>query len=166
MPAAHQDARFHMTDPLTAIIAAIPSLAKAGADIASTSDEKQRNAQLIEFQRVVIQLQTNLASIQIQNASLLRDKNNLEQQIMQLKNWDAESQKYELREISAGIFARVQQHSPATPLKSAHKFCAKCFEEQQKSILQFQAVEVGRKRSLVCQRCKSVVEFRTYVDET
>lgn len=55
-----------MTDPLSALLAAIPGLAKAGADIASASDAAKRNAQLIEFQQALIQVNTTAASIQVQ----------------------------------------------------------------------------------------------------
>jgi len=39
--------RTAMTDPISTLLAAIPRLAKVGADIATASDEAKRNAQLI-----------------------------------------------------------------------------------------------------------------------
>lgn len=154
-----------MAEPLSALLAAIPGIAQAGSAIANAANEKERNAQLIEFQRVIIQLQTNIAAVQIQNASLLSDKAELEKQIISLKQWEEESQKYELREVSTGIFARVEKGS-VIPLKSAQKFCANCFEQREKRILQFQHVEVGRKKSLVCSHCKSSFVFYSFADES
>lgn len=147
-----------MTDPLSAFFAALPGLASAGAAIASSSDATQRNAQLIEFQKVVIQLQANAASIQVQNASLLRDKVELENEIARLRDWALEKEKYELKEIARGLFVRIDK-SFADKLQSAQKFCATCFEKNIKSPLQQQNVEVGRQLSLSCFNCKATIVF-------
>ncbi len=153
-----------MTDPLT-LFSGIASLGKTVAEIAASNDATQRNALLIEFQKALIQSQSLISTEQAKNATLASRNQELEQEIVKFKNWAAESNKYELKEVSSGIFARVEKAN-VTPLKSAHKFCATCFERQKKTVLQFQAVEVGRKRSLVCHVCKYAVEFRNYTDET
>lgn len=123
-----------MTDPLSALLAAIPSLAKAGADIASASDEAKRNSQLIEFQRVIIQLQSSIAAIQNQNASLLRDKDDLEKQIVAMKNWDGEKQRYALTTIweSSVAYALKKSMSNGEP---PHWLCPRCYDNGKKAIL-------------------------------
>ena len=123
-----------MVDPLTALLAAIPGLAKAGADIATASDEAKRNAQLIEFQKAIINANALIASVQQQNASLLRDKDDLENQIMCMKNWDAEKQRYALTPIwdRSVIFALKEIMSNGEP---PHYLCPNCFNNNQKSIL-------------------------------
>lgn len=153
-----------MIDP-TSAIAGLSALAKTVADIASSNDAAQRNALLIEFQKALIQTQGITASEQRKNASLAARNQELEQEIVRLKDWAAERDKYELKEVATGIFARVEK-SYVGPLKSAQKFCANCFEQREKRILQFQNVEVGRKKSLVCGHCKSTVVFHSYADET
>lgn len=153
-----------MTDPISAI-SGLTALAKTVVDIASSNDAAQRNALLIEFQKALIQTQGITASEQIKNASLAARNHELEQEIARLKDWSAEREKYELKEVATGIFARVE-NGTVGPLKSAQKFCANCFEQREKRILQFQHVEAGRKKSLVCAHCKSTVVFHSYVDET
>ena len=123
-----------MLDPVSALLAAIPGLAKAGADIASASDEAKRNAQLIEFQRVIIQLQSSIAAVQNQNASLLREKDDLEKQIVQLKHWEAEKQRYALVTIWDGGVAYAQKASMSQG-EAPHWLCANCFHGGKKSIL-------------------------------
>ena len=124
-----------MTDPLSALAAAIPGLAKAGADIASASNEAKRNAQLIEFQGVIIQLQSSIASIQIQNASLLREKEQLENQLSQLENWASERDRYAMVTVfeTATVYSLKESMSNDEP---PHYICTKCYQHGQKMILQ------------------------------
>jgi hypothetical protein len=124
-----------MTDPLSTLLAAIPGLAKAGADIAAASDEAKRNAQLIEFQRVIIQLQSSIASVQIQNAALLRDKEHIEKQLMQLENWTTEKDRYTMVSVfgTATVYSLKKSMSKDEP---PHYLCPKCYQHGQKMILQ------------------------------
>ena len=122
-------------DPISALISVIPSLAKAGTDIAAASDEAKRNAQLIEFQRVIIQLQSSIAAIQNQNSSLLHDKDELEKQIVGMKNWEAEKQRYALQPIfenTAAVYALKESMSNG---EAPHWLCPNCFESGKKSFL-------------------------------
>jgi hypothetical protein len=123
-----------MTDPISALFAAIPGIAKAGADIAAASDEAKRNAQLIEFQRVIIQLQSSIASVQVQNASLLQDKTLLEQEIVRFKNWEGESSRYQLHTIEKGIVTYALKKSMANS-EPPHWLCPACYGKNQKSLL-------------------------------
>jgi len=123
-----------MTDPLTALLTAIPSLAKAGADIAAASDEAKRNAQLIAFQSVIIQLQSTIASVQIQNASLLQDKRDLERQIAEMNGWEGEKQRYTLVTIWDGSVAYALKES-ASQGEPPHWLCTFCYSNGKKSIL-------------------------------
>lgn len=123
-----------MTDPISALLAAIPGLAKAGVDIASASDEKQRNAQLIEFQKSIINANALIASVQVQNASLLQDKNNLEQEIVRFENWKGESARYQLHQIERGIVTYALKESMANG-EPPHWLCPACYAKRQKSLL-------------------------------
>ena len=78
-----------MPDPLSVLASMIPGLAKAGADLASASDQAQRNAQLIEFQKVIIQAQSTIASVQNENAALVGEKRALELEIAKFKKLTA-----------------------------------------------------------------------------
>lgn len=146
-----------MTDPLSALIAVIPSLAKAGAEIAASSDAAKRNAQLIEFQNVVIQLQAGLASVQIQNASLLRDKDELEKQLVRFKNWEGEKQRYALVNILEGTGVAFALKESMSNGEAAHWLCANCFNNEKKSVLN--RVEGSRGFSmLACTVCKAQIQ--------
>jgi hypothetical protein len=124
-----------MTDPLSVLLAAIPGLAKAGADIAAASDDAKRNAQLIEFQRVIIQLQSSIASVQVQNAALLRDKEQLEKQLMQLENWATEKDRYTMVTVfeTATVYSLKESMSNGEP---PHYICPVCYQRGHKTLLQ------------------------------
>jgi aspartate oxidase len=124
-----------MTDPISALLAAIPGLTKAGIDIASASDEAKRNAQLIEFQRVIIQLQSSIASVQIQNASLLRDKEQLQRELTQLEHWASEKDRYKMITVfqTATVYSLLESKSNGEP---PHYICPKCYQHGQKMMLQ------------------------------
>lgn len=152
-----------MTEPTTAL-AGLATLARTVADIASASDAAKRNTLLIEFQQALIQTQGITATEQVRNASLVARNQELEAECARLRDWSTEKAQYKTTEVSEGIFVLVHQSS-TLQLKRAEKYCANCFGKQQKSLLQFQSVEVGRKRSLVCGTCKTTLVFNSYLDE-
>ena len=123
-----------MTDPVSALLAIIPGLAKAGADIASASDEAKRNTQLIEFQKCLINANSLIASVQAQNSSLTQEKNDLEQKIVSFEDWKGESARYQLQQIESGIVTYALKESMASG-EPAHWLCPNCYGKRQKSIL-------------------------------
>jgi hypothetical protein len=145
-----------MTDPLSAILAAIPGLAQAGANIASASDEAKRNAQLIEFQRVIIQLQSSIAAIQVQNSSLLQEKNELEKKIVGIENWEGEKQRYSLVTIWSGSVAYALKESMSNG-EAPHWLCPNCFEKKKKSVLHpFEGA--NRFFGVACSACPTKIQ--------
>jgi hypothetical protein len=123
-----------MTDALTALLSAIPALAKAGGDIAAASDEAKRNAQLIDFQRAIIQLQSAIASIQLENAGLVRDKQALEARIAHLENWETEKSRYALVTVLDGLPVRALRKNMSEG-EAPHWLCPNCFNSGKKSFL-------------------------------
>lgn len=134
-----------MTDPISALLATLPSLAKAGADIASASDETKRNAQLIEFQKAIIGLQANIASVQAQNASLAAHNRELEQELKRLADWSSRLENYELVETSGGAIVYKSKQAPE------HYICPSCKEKSQIHILQDNRTWSGKFRCVNCE---------------
>lgn len=145
-----------MTEPLTALLAAIPGLASAGAAIAKASGENERNSQLIEFQKVLIQANSSIAAVQIQNAALLRDKDDLEKKIVGMENWEREKQRYSLVTILDGALAYAAKESMSQG-EAPHWLCTNCFNGGKKVILN--TVDGARGFSmLVCPSCKAQLQ--------
>ena len=100
------------------------------------------NAKLLDAQTAALTLQ--------EKQSLLTNRvSQLEKEIMDLKNWDSEAKRYQLKEITPGFFAYVlkQEMQSSEP---EHMLCANCFHDHQKSILQS-----DRYFKHKCNRCKS-----------
>jgi len=118
-----------MTDPLIAFISAIPGVAKAVAAIADATDPHKRKAQFAELQQALIQIQTNAFAIQTQNLSLLALKDELEKQIVSMKNWETEKQRYALVSIWEGGVAYAVKESMSQG-EPPHWICPNCFPKQ------------------------------------
>lgn len=151
-------------EPISAVITGIANIATAVTSLTSETDMAKRNAQLIEFQQALIQVQTSAYAAQVNNSSLLAHNLELEKEILSLKDWSAEKQNYKVLEIATGIFAYVAKDN-VQPFQSAHKFCTTCFDKGTKTFLQQQRVEPARQLSLVCTPCKSSFVFRHYSDQ-
>jgi hypothetical protein len=146
-----------MTDPFGTILTTINNLGKVANDIASASNEAKRNAQLIEFQRAIIQLQSSIASVQAQNASLLREKNDFEEQIVRAKKWDNEKQRYALVDILEGAGVAFALKESMSQREPAHWLCTNCFHAGTKSVLN--TIEGARGFSmLACPVCKAKLQ--------
>jgi hypothetical protein len=143
-----------MTDPSGTIFATVINL---GKDIASASNEAKRNAQLVEFQKVIIQLQSSIASVQAQNASLLHEKNDLEEQNARSNNWDIEKQRYALVKILEGAGVAFALKGSMSQSEPAHWLCTNCFGAGTKSILN--TIDGARGFSmLTCPVCKAQLQ--------
>ena len=110
-------------------------------------------------------IEANAFIISEQDAHVLSTKKiqELEEECLRFKNWDAERQKYSRREIAGGIFAYVE-NGTITSFERAHKYCCNCFDNYKKSTLQQFHVQVGRLTGLSCHnKCPDLV-FRNYLD--
>lgn len=98
---------------------------------ASTTDDGHR---LIETGQMVVQLSASLMAEQAKNAALLKRERDLEEEIVQLKNWNLEKPRYQLVSIWAGAFAYALKPSMSNG-EPAHWLCTTCYEHGKKSIL-------------------------------
>jgi len=60
----------------------------------------------------------------------------LEEELMQCKNWEDESKNYALQQVGTGVFAYVYKPVVQTS-QPRHWACTKCFENRQRSTLQY-----------------------------
>ena len=107
--------------------------------------EAEKNAAILSIQREALETQ------QAYSGALKRVED-LEQEIMRLKDWSAEKQDYVLADTGQGSLAYeylegVESGHPA------HWICPQCYEEGKKSILKHETLPVGRARTLACHRC-------------
>ena len=151
-----------MADILT-IAGSLAGIAKTVSEIAAAGDAAKRNSLLIEFQQAIIQANSITATEQARNSSLVARNQELEAECVRLKDWQAEASKYELVQISTGVFACLQKQRVGV-FQSIEKLCCNCFNQGIKSPLQ-QSIEEMRRKGLNCHRCKSKMVFNSYEDQ-
>jgi hypothetical protein len=148
--------------------AALSSLSTASniiSGLIKLRDFSKHAAELTELQSHIIQANGHIISEQQAHSALTAKIEELEKEVVRLKNWDAERQKYSRREIATGVFAYVENDFVGK-LQNAHKFCCNCFDNYKKSTLQHFHIDVGRKIGLSCHnRCPDLV-FHSYKDNT
>lgn len=145
---------------LTEISAGLSSLL-AARDIAQGLNSLDKTVDIghvrLELIGKLIEAQDALLSAK-QNASTLEGRiAELEGEIMRMKDWSAEREKYQITQIDAGAFAYM-----AIPgmegSEPAHWLCAQCFDAGQKSILQSNGTEPSGRGGLNtryrCNRCE------------
>lgn len=115
--------------------------AKALKDI---SDGAVRNG-------VVIELQEKILTAMEAQTTLSNRVSELEAEVIGMKNWEAEKERYELSEISPGIFAYAVKPSMQAA-EPVHCLCTNCFHLGKKSILN--AVQDNFVIHMICPSCR------------
>lgn len=83
----------------------------------------------------VIDLQEKILSAQQSQSTLIETVSELERAIVEMKRWQAEKPRYELKAIGPGIFAFALKQSMSNG-EPPHYICANCCEAGRKSYLQ------------------------------
>jgi hypothetical protein len=140
-------------------IAGLMTSLKAASDIAQAMvdlrDAAAFQAKTIEFQRTISDALGRAIAAQQERAALLETVDELKKEVADLKEWETQKQRYELRETSDGGALAYALKDQARGTEPAHWICAQCYEDAKKSILQPETRFPGRNAVLVCNRCKS-----------
>jgi hypothetical protein len=100
-------------------------IAKGLKDI---DDAARRNAAIIELQEKIL-------SAQQSQSTLIEAVSDLERKIAEMKAWEADKQRYELKAIAPGIFTFALKPSMSNG-EPPHYICANCCAAGKKSYLQ------------------------------
>lgn len=145
---------------LTALASALASL-KAAGDIAKAMinlrDAAAFNTKMIEFQTAIIDAQDRALAANEERSVLIQRVSGLEKQIAQLEAWEAEKQRYELKEVSQSAFAYVLKPE-ASAAEPSHWICARCYQHGKKSILQGRG-DVWGTEPFKCHECGNEIIF-------
>ena len=146
-----------VADSLTSITTLIKSASRKG--VPSDFVDKL-NTELIEMQNLVISAQSCAIAAQGAQSTLTESERNLKAIVAKYENWDSEKDRYMLREIGHYSFAYRLREEFLQDSKPVHHLCVNCFENGEKSILQYSGRKEG-KSCLHCHRCNSQVVFST-----
>ena len=134
----------------------------------STANAIAINDAKIALQSAILEAQAGLLAAQEAQTANLRRIQELEQEIVRLKDWSAERERYELVEIYRGAFAYMPKGGVESG-KPAHWLCANCFDQGRKSFLQFKGQDKtptggrGMESTYGCDACRASVKvsYRT-----
>lgn len=108
-------------------------LSKAMLDV---SGAVKVQGKIFELQREILSAQASAMGAQQAQTTLLSQIDNLEKEIVSLKDWGRDQERYELKAIDTGAFAYMLKPGMERD-EPPHWLCAKCFGQRQKSFLQF-----------------------------
>ena len=100
---------------------------------------------------VVIALQEKIFAGNAAYSELLQRKDELEQEVMRLKDWETEKARYELVELHDGALAYAVKET-VRGAEPFHYICPACYQQGKKSILQGATWSYGE-HTLACSAC-------------
>ena len=146
---------------MAAIGGAIASLQTAGQiakSFVGIRDAAVIQSKVIELQTEILAAQHAALAAQSDQFTLLQRIRELEEQTAKLEAWEAEKQRYELKDYGGGTFAYELKPEEARG-EPSHRVCAACYQKGQKSILQFDYETSAGQFKFNCPACKTVFEF-------
>ncbi len=153
---------------IESIPVALTSL-KAATDIISSllklREFNNHAGEIAQLLNHIIQANTTIISVQQDHSSLTAKVQELEKECVRLKDWSAEKDQYERRNIGPGVFAYILK-GYKDEFEKAHKFCCNCFDKTIKSTLQQSEDNKGRGRFniLTCPNGCPKIEFHYYLE--
>jgi hypothetical protein len=136
---------------------------KGGLDIAqgfqAFKTETAVNQAIIDIQRSLLEAQRALNEAEARHSTDLSRVTSLEQEVVRLKDWTAEQERYHLVDVDRGAFAYMPKPGMENG-QPAHWLCANCFGQGHKSLLQFKgqgSSSASRECTYGCDRCKGTM---------
>lgn len=139
----------------TAIISAVNTVFETIKNILPKTKDTTLNKELMRLQEIIISLFTLFHTYQLKTNETLDKTRHLEREIERLKNWNKEISHYKLREIGHEVYA-YEKIKPSKKRNTTphHYLCAKCVNDQKKSILQL-LTQTSVCKTYLCHECKS-----------
>ena len=143
---------------ISALMTSIKTAKDLAQSMATVRDIAMFQENLVNLRGEIINAQDAALSAQEEQGKLLENIKELKADIAALKAWDAEKQRYELRDLreAKGIFVYALKPDAANG-EPEHMICATCFQNGKKSILQAETRIPGRASVLVCHGCGSAL---------
>jgi Zn finger protein HypA/HybF involved in hydrogenase expression len=144
---------------------AVMSPLKAAGDMAQglieIRDTVKFGDAVIKLQAQIMAAQQGAFAAQAAQASMADEIRDLKKHMTELEAWEAQKQRYELSEISTGVFAYVLKRAMRGS-EPVHCICSECYQQAHMSILQIVRNTYGSV-TLRCPRCKT--EFYASEDD-
>lgn len=109
--------------------------------------------------RAINELGEKILAARGAQASLLDEISDLERDLLRLKAWDSDRERYVLNEVSPGVFAYTLRKGKEGG-EPPHMLCANCYQHREKSILQATQEIRKSRRVHICPNCDAEYEVR------
>jgi hypothetical protein len=108
----------------------------------------------VALNEAVIDLQGQILTAQESYTALLGKVGELEKKLAQFENWEAEKQRYELKEHGDAKVLAYALKEGVEPSERPHSICPDCYQQRTRSILQSETrYQNGQHVCLACQAC-------------
>jgi hypothetical protein len=114
---------------------------------------------VFELQRALLDTQQSMFAANDERTALVERVRSLENKIYELKDWEAEKAKYELRQLDPnGVYAYAYKQGPDR-IEPPHFICVNCYENGEKSVVQATPNRARGKRVHACPKCRTEIAF-------
>ncbi len=136
----------------TAILSALKTLKDIIKSFSSLSSDVAIKEKTSELLGIIVDLQGDILLMQSEYGELLKSKNDLEKELIELKDWEKTKSQYKLKKIASGtfVYSYEDSHDSKDP---PHWLCANCYHNGKKSILQFST----KAFFYFCPKCKTEI---------
>ena len=146
-----------MMDAISGALTAVSSLMTLSKDISNAKTDHEIAVKTGELNERLGGALQQLIAAQTGYLALLSEKSELEAELLKIKDWAHEKQRYQLHKTeSGGLLYRIKPEMQGA--EPAHDICANCYENGIKSLLQA-APHVSGHKMLSCHRCNSLVRL-------
>jgi hypothetical protein len=148
------------------IIAASQSVKALGELLKAASELKNFNdfvAAISEINAKLMDAQVAALSSQEKQSALAKRICELEQKIVELENWNHESERYQLTSLASDILVYTVKPGKENG-EPPHKLCARCYNERKKSILQRKDKSMSG-TTFICHTCNSEILDHSQCDD-
>jgi hypothetical protein len=151
---------------MIAELATFQSLAgglKSAIDIAQSivtlKDSAQIRAKAIELQAQVSSALASAISAQTSQMEMLERVRELEGQLVSLKDWEAEKQRYQPAHFPPGVVLHALKQEFVDAGEFAHELCPACYKDGHAMVLQATPETERRYRIHVCTACNTRLAY-------
>ncbi|CDM42398.1 hypothetical protein [Ectopseudomonas oleovorans] len=149
-----------MMDAISGALTAVSSLMTLSKDISNAKTDHEIAVKTGELNERLGGALQQLITAQTGYLALLNEKGELEAELLKIKDWAHEKQRYQLHKTEAGgLLYRIKPEMQGA--EPEHEICANCYENGIKSLLQ-SAPDANWHLMLACHRCNSLVKVKRY----
>lgn len=140
-----------MVSEALAGLSAFKSMLDIAKGLKDINDTAARNA-------AVIELQEKIFSAQMAQATLVEQVRELEVKVARMEAWETEKKRYQLTDFGSGTFAYLLKEGMSNG-EPSHRICAACYQNGQKSILQYKSTDITKRDLFSCPACDTTFRF-------